>query len=58
MNVQIYTNSHEGQIFLRCLARDVNLRRVFLLLGGMVAIAAIITAIIAAVARVLLTRVA
>jgi hypothetical protein len=54
MNVQIYMSSHEGQMFRRCLARDVNLRRVFLLLGGMVAIAAIIVA----VARVLLTRVA
>jgi hypothetical protein len=54
MNVQIYINSQEGQMFWRCLAHDVNLRRVFLLLGDMVAIAAVITA----VARVLLTRVA
>jgi hypothetical protein len=54
MNVQIYINSHEGQVFRRCLARDVNLQRVFLLLGDMVTI----VAIIAVVARVLLTRVA
>jgi hypothetical protein len=54
MNVKIYINNHEGQMFRRCLACNVNLRRVFLLLGEMVAIAAVI----AAVARVLLTRVA
>jgi hypothetical protein len=44
----------KGKCFRRCLARDVNLWRVFLLLGGVVAIAAII----ATVLRVLLTRVA
>jgi hypothetical protein len=33
-------------MFRRCLARDVNLRRVFLLLGGMVAIAAVIAAVV------------
>jgi hypothetical protein len=54
MNVQIYTNNHEGWMFRRYLARNVNLRRVFLSLGGLAAI----TAIVAAVARVLLIRVA
>jgi hypothetical protein len=52
MNLQIYMNSHEGQMFRRYLARDVNLRGVFLALGGMIAI----TAIVAAIARVFPTR--
>jgi hypothetical protein len=45
MNVQIYTNSHKGQMFRRFLARNVNLQRVFLLLGDLIAIAAIVAAV-------------
>jgi hypothetical protein len=53
MNLQIYTNSHEGQMFRRYLACDVNLRGVFLMLGGMITI----TANVAAISRVFPTRV-
>jgi hypothetical protein len=44
-------NGHEGQMFHQCLARDVNLRGIFLMFGGMVAI----IAIVAATARVFFT---
>jgi hypothetical protein len=54
INVQVYTNSHEGRTFWQYLARNINLRRIFFSLGGLVAI----TAVAAAVARVVLIRVA
>jgi hypothetical protein len=41
-------NGHKGQMTHQCLARDVNIRGIFLMLGGMVAI----TADVAAIARV------
>jgi hypothetical protein len=53
MNLQIYMNNHDGQMFRRYLARDVNLRGAFFVLGGMIAI----TAVVAAIARVFLIRV-
>jgi hypothetical protein len=48
MNLHMYRNGHEGQLLHQCLARDVNLRGIFLMFGGLIAI----TAILAAVPRV------
>jgi hypothetical protein len=45
MNVQIYTNSHEGRMFRQGLALNVNLRGVFFVPRGLVAITAIIAAV-------------
>jgi hypothetical protein len=53
MNLQIYTNSREGQMFRRYLARDVNLRGTFLMTR---AFSSIVTTA-AAIARAFLTRV-
>jgi hypothetical protein len=47
-------NSHEGRTFQQYLARNLNLRRIFFSLGGLVAI----TIVGAAVARVIFTQVA
>jgi hypothetical protein len=53
MNLQIYTNIHEGQMFRRYLARDVNLQGTFLMIR---AFSSIVTTA-AAIARAFLTRV-
>jgi hypothetical protein len=50
INVQVYTNSHEGRTFWQYLARNINLRGIFFSLGGLVAV----TTVTAAVARVIL----
>jgi hypothetical protein len=39
-------NDHEGQMFHQCLARDVNLRGIFLMFRGMVAITTVVVAIV------------
>jgi hypothetical protein len=41
-------NDHKGKMIHQCLAHDVNLRGIFLMFGGMVAI----TAVVVAIARV------
>jgi hypothetical protein len=46
-------NGHEGQMYHQCLARDVNLRGIFLMFGGMITI----TAVVAAIAKVFPARV-
>jgi hypothetical protein len=46
-------NGHEGQMYHQYLARDVNLRGIFLMFGGMIAI----TAVVAAIARVFPARI-
>jgi hypothetical protein len=38
-------NSHEGRMFRKFLARNVNLRRVFFMPGGLVTITAVIAAV-------------
>jgi hypothetical protein len=54
MNIQMYANSLEGQMFRKSLFRNINLRRVFFVPGSLV----IVTPIIAAVARAIFSRVA
>jgi hypothetical protein len=54
INVQVYTNSHEGRTFRQYLARNINLRGIFFSIRGLVAV----TAVAAAVARVILIGVA
>jgi hypothetical protein len=54
INVQVYTNSHEGRTFRQYLARNINLRGIFFSIRGLVAVTAVATA----VARVILIGVA